>query len=72
MAIRFQFLNFDDVHLRQPPVHILHCTYRIVIENESVLILVEVVQRSLRDAILDLDGALDVLLVRELHLVING
>ena len=41
-------------------------TYSVSVENQRVLILMEVVQTSLRDSVLDLDGAFDVLLVREL------
>ena len=41
----------------------LHCTYGVVVEDEGVLVLVEVVQGPLRDPVLDLDRALDVLLV---------
>ena len=46
-------------------------TYRVVIEHEGVLVFVEIVKRTLWDSVLDLDGALDVLLVSELHLVVD-
>ena len=38
-------------------------TYCIIVEDECVLIFVEVVQGALRYAILDLNAALDILLV---------
>jgi len=47
-------------------------TYGVIIKNQRVLILMKIVKRALRDTILDLDTALDILLVRELHLVIES
>jgi len=44
----------------------------VVIEDEGVLVLVEVVEGALRDSILDFNGALDVLLVCQLHLSIDA
>lgn len=46
-------------------------TYCVVVEDECVLILMKIVKTTLRDAILDLNGALDVLLIRQLHLPIK-
>ena len=46
-------------------------TYGVVVEDEGVLVLVEVVEGALWDAVLDLDRALDVLLVRELVLLVD-
>ena len=46
-------------------------TYCVVVEDECVLILMKIVKTTLRDAILDLNGALDVLLIRQLHLPIT-
>ena len=45
-------------------------TYSVVIENEGILILVKIVQWSLRNSIFDLDWALDILLVRQLYFLI--
>jgi len=47
-------------------------TYGVIVQNKSVLVLVEIVKRALRDTILDFNAALDVLLVRKLHLVIDN
>ena len=43
-------------------------TYSVIVENESILIFMEVVQGALGDAIFDLDAAFDILLVGELNL----
>ena len=51
--------------------HQERATYGVVVEDKGVLIFVEVVQRALWDAVLDLDRTLDVLLVRQLHLVVD-
>ena len=45
-------------------------TYGIIVEDEGVLVFVEVVEGALRDAVLDLDRALDVLLIGHLHLAV--
>ena len=38
-----------------PLINLVKCTYRVVIKNEGVLVLVEIVQRPLRDAVLYFD-----------------
>jgi len=47
-------------------------TYGVIVQNKSVLVLVEVVKGALGDSILDFNAALDVLLVGKLHFVIDN
>ena len=46
-------------------------TYRIIVENESILVLMEVVKGALRDSVLNFNRAFDVLLLRELRLIVG-
>ena len=70
IACRYHIIDSHPFFQAEIAASKYNITYGVIVQNEGVLVLVEVVKGALGDSVLDLDGAFDVLLLRELNFIV--